>query len=859
MSNIDKNRIPEWLHSVLKNILRYRERETLLGDFEEMYSRIHNENGEGRANLWYLYHILRLIPAIIYNTIYWSFIMFKKYFIVSLRNMKRQKAYTFINFFSLSIGLTSAILAFMFVRHELSYDTFHPDVDNTYRIILEHPVRFNQYRTIFAATPAPMGPDMLDEFPEVVNFSRYENGPGLIKIGNNNYDDVNFYYADPGFLEIFNFPLITGDPKTVLSEPFSVIITQEAAGKYFGGENPVGKIIKTNNDYEFTVTGILGDLPENTYFDFEFLTPFITIGRIRGENSLTDWGNISYELFIQLQNGFEPAELEEKLPEFKDNHGYGGNTKDYFMLQKITDVHLIDEAFEIGGNERIKSLFLYSAIAFFIMLIACFNYMNLSTAKFSFRIKEIGIRKVVGAKRAELIRQFLGESILLTMIAFVLSVFLVKLLLPLFNAHIEREIRFIWLFEPGLFVILIALAIFTGIAAGFYPAFYLSSFKPATVLKGSFSGAKTKSVSRNILVVIQYVISIILIISTLVVYDQLNFIQERDPGYERNQIITLRLRDRGIQREAFNNELRKNPDILDITMSSGIPSIMGGANLPSWEGQTEDEKETLFNRLNINDNFLDFYGIKIVKGRNFIRDRETDEAREYIINEAAVKTIGWDDPIGKEFQNGTVVGIVQDFNFLSMKIKVRPLGISLIGDSYSYLSIKITPENVTETLEYIENTWKQFSPNYPFAYSFIDDSLDRMYRTERKLGMSFTACAMIAILIASLGLFGLTSFTIEHKIKEIGIRKVIGATVPGIVYMLSKDFSKLVLVSAFAAFPAAWFIMDQWLQGFAYRTEIGLGIFITAALLAQLIALISVGMQTIKTALMNPVKSLRYE
>jgi len=493
------------------------------------------------------------------------------------------------------------------------------------------------------------------------------------------------------------------------------------------------------------------------------------------------------------------------------------------------------------------------------MLIACFNYMNLSTARFSLRVKEVGMRKVVGAKRTELIRQFLGESVIITMIAFVLSVLLVRLFLPLFNSHIEREIRFIWLFEPGLLVSLIVMTIFTGIAAGFYPAFYLSSFKPVTVLKGTYSGAKTRSFSRNILVVVQYVISIILIISTLVVYDQLNFIKDRDPGFDTDNIITMYLRDNELRSSAFLDELKKGPGVIDITKSSGIPSNIGGGFLGQWEGQTEDEKEIFFARLHIDEKFIDFYGLEIILGDKYNKNSETGENVQYILNEKAMKTIGWDDPIGKKFKEGTVFGVVKNFDFSSVRESVKPLAIRFINNRYNYLSVKIDPGNTAGALEYIENTWNEFSPVYPFAYSFVDDSLERMYRTERKLGMSFTACAMIAILISSLGLFGLTSFTAEQKVKEIGIRKVIGATVPSIVYMLSKDFSKLVLVSAFTAFPVAWFVMDKWLQSFAYRTEIGLGIFITAALLAQLIALISVGLQTIKTALMNPVKSLRYE
>ncbi|MBN1270748.1 MAG: ABC transporter permease [Candidatus Aminicenantes bacterium] len=855
-----KNRPPAAGQKFLRKMLPFNERKYITEGLEDLFAINLKDRGKALTLLWYWKEILCTTIVMIKDNLIGSVIMLKDYLKIAFRNMRKNKFYTLINFISLTMGITGSLLVLLFIDHELNYDKFHVNQENIYRMILEHPVKFAKGRTIFSSTPPAMKEAMVNEFPEIINASRYKNGPGIIKCDNDIYAVNNFKYVDPEFLSIFSFPLFNGDPGTVLSEPFSLVITEKEAIKLFGYQDPIGKTIIADGKYEFTIKGVLKDLPVKTCFDIGFLAPIETLSSIRGKDYLINWGNISFELFVELRANTDLMEFENKLPNFIKRHGYTGNPKDHYMFQEVSDVHLIGEEIDIVDNRRIQTLLLYSAVAFLILLIACLNYMNLTTARSTVRSKEVSIRKVVGAKRLELIKQFIGESIILSLLALIISLTVVRLVLPYFNDFINRELAFAAVFNAKIFITLLFLSITVGIVSGAYPAFYLSSFMPQKILKGSYSyNKKSGVISRNTLIIIQYVISIVLIICTFGIYDQIRYMSEMDPGFSKDCILTIGLRDQDLSSQAFLDELKKYPNIIAGAYSNGTPVRTWGGDLPDWEGQTEDEKETLFLNMQVENEFFDFYDIPIVEGEIFTRENTGPENRQYILNETAVKTIGWENPIGKRFRRGVIVGVVKDFHYSSVRNRIKPLWISRLSGKGRILSLKIASNDITSTLKHIENTWKKFSVNYPFSYSFIDEQINSMYETERKLGTSMTFCSLIAIVIATIGLFGLTSFIAEQKTKEISIRKVLGATVPNILKMFSGEVSLWIFLATIIAVPSAWFITAKWLNSYAYRTHLSLLSVVSAALIAQLIAVVAVCMHVFKTARKNPIDSLRYE
>jgi putative ABC transport system permease protein len=855
-----RNRPPAAGQKFLRMMLPVYERNHMDEGLADLFAAKLKERGKVITLLWYWKEIVITAVVIIKDNFIGGVLMLRSYLKIAFRNMKRYKFYTLINFISLAMGISGALLVLLFIAHEINYDKFHKNQENIYRMILEHPVKFAKGRTIFASTPPAMKDAMVDEFPEVLNATRYDNGPGIIKCNGEIYEVNGFRYVDPEFFNMFNFPLVSGDPGMALAEPFSLVITEKEAIKLFGYRDPIGKTIISDGKYEFTIKGVLKDLPANTYFNIGFLAPIATLSSIRGKDHLTSWNNISYELFVELRADTDLLEFENKLPEFIKRHGYGGNPNDHYMPQKLSDVHLIGEEIDIVDNRRIQTLLLYSAIALLILLIACFNYMNLASARSTIRSKEVSIRKVVGAKRSELIQQFIGESIILALIALMISLAALKLVLPYFSAYVNRELTFAAVFSAKILITLIVLTITVGFVSGAYPALYLSSFMPQKVIKGSYANDRRSGfISRNTMIVIQYVISIVLIICTFGIYDQLRYISELDPGFSRDSIITIRLRDRNLSSQPFLEELRKNPNIIAGIYSNGTPVQSWSGSLPEWEGQTEDEKETLFRGLQVENEFFEFYAIPILAGGIFTRENSGPENRQYILNETAVKTIGWENPIGKRFEKGVVIGVIKDFHSSSVRSRIRPLFVSRLSGSGRFLSLKIASNDIPGTLQHIENTWKKFSVNYPVFFNFIDDLISRMYETERKLGKSMAICSLIALVIATIGLFGLTSFIVQQKTKEISMRKVLGASVSNILKMFSGKISFWILFATIIAVPAAWIITNKWLDSFAYRTHLSLLSVAAAALIAQVIAVAAVGIHVFRTARKNPADSLRYE
>jgi len=856
--------------------------DTILEDLEYTYACDKKDKGLSRSRLIWIRKFCVVFVSFILNSMLWRMIMFSNYLKITLRNLKKHKVYSFINIAGLALGLTFAILILTYIRYEFSYDRFHKNADDIYRVISKNDNAWAG-SLWWNATAGVLKSVLLENCPEVENAARLCLWKGIIDLrglfsadGVSHFEE-DIYMVDPEFLEIFSFPLAAGDPDTALNEPFSILLTQDTAKKYFGRENPVGRVINADNTYDYTVTGILQNVPENSHVKFDILISFSTIYAFPEgkEGHVEGWGSQNYVTYLQLAEGANPANIEARLPALIKKIR-GERFKNSYYLDPMTRIHLHSQInLDLETNSDIRYIYLFSAIAFFILLIACFNYMNLSTARSTARLKEVGIRKVVGADRRQLILQFLSESLLFTGLALFLSLLLVRLLLPVFGRFVERDLDFHLLSGNGTLVALIAgLTLLVGTVAGSYPAFFLSAFKPVNVIKGTFqAGSKRPFRIRNILVIFQFTISIILIVCTFTIYSQLNYIKNRDLGFRKDHIVAVRVQDNHLRGhyEPLQRELMQYARILDVTVSDDLPSTIRGGGGGEWEGEKPgDIDPNLYNTF-VGYNYLDFYDLKLAAGRNFSLLHATDK-NAYILNETAVKAIGWDNPIGKKFKLwkdwGTVIGVVEDFHFFPLHQKIEPVVISLVyegDDEYllkyartNYLSIKIESADIAGALAFIEKTYKKYT-EYPFDYTFLDERINSMYRSEQRLGKSFISFSLMAVFIACLGLFGLASFTAEQKTKEIGIRRILGASVPAMVVMLVRLFLRWLLLSSLLSCPIAYTIMKRWMINFVYRTDIQIWIFLAAPALTALIAILTVGFQSVKAAVANPAECLRYE
>lgn len=787
--------------------------------------------------------------------------MFKNYIKSALRNIKRQKGYSLITLAGLAIGMTCFILIFLYVRYEFSFDRFHENAQNIYRVIVETSETY-MGKSHVAITPAPLASAMEEEFPDVLKATKVESERAVMKYGDKRFTEDLIYYVDPDFLEIFNFPLLIGDSKTALSEPNCLLVSKDMAEKYFGRENPMGQTIHVDSR-DYRITGVLENIPGNTHFSFDFLASFSSLVDLYGKDRIYRWNTWNYHTYVLLHGRADPVSLENKLVGFLKRN-YSEDATQTLRLQHVTDIHFYTEAnFELEPTADIRNVYLLSAIAFFILLIACFNYMNLSTARAATRAKEVGMRKVIGANRGQLIRQFLGESVLLSLIALFISVILVKFLLPAFRIFMDRKLEAVFIQDGTLILSLTGLVLLIGIVSGSYPSLVLSSFQPGAVLKGKGARSlQSSSLFRNSLVVNQFAISVALIFCTIVVFNQLHFMRNKELGFVKDYIVTVP--HPGTDEDAFKNELRQSAQILDVASSDYLPDHIMGASFGEWDGYNPEEKLLVYRNW-VDADFLGLYNIPVVQGRGFAEGYNDREGKAYILNQAAVKAIGWDDPIGKRFgfggedELGVVVGVVKDFHFAPLNLTIGPLALTLNSEKPNWLSIKINPRNIPDTLAFIERTWERHYPEKDFSYTFLDDRLDRMYRTERKLAKTFTIYTFIALFVACLGLFGLASFTTAQRTKEIGIRKVLGATEWNITLLTTKKIIALVLIANAIALPVASIAIQNWLQNFAYRVDVGVWVFALSAALSLFIALITVSYQTIKAATANPVDSLRYE
>ena len=809
--------------------------------------------------------------------------MIKNYLTIAFRNLTKYKFISFINLFGLTIGLTCCLLIFIFIRHELSYDKYQPNAERVYRITRT----FNNSETgavslILGSVAPAFGPLLLNDFKEIEGMTRLlQNGTAAIRYNDKMLNQPEVYFADDKFFDFFKVDVLKGNIKKSLSDPKSVMMTDETAKKYFGDQDPINKIIRINfGDYhDFKVTGIYKPLPSNTHFHPEMMLSFNTLNdtAIYGANQLkTSWSNNSFLTYIRLPQGYEPKKLEAQFPAFLNRHINPGDpvkTSRWtsLALQKLTDIHLRSHTdYEAEENGDIKRVYVFSAIALFILLIACINYMNLSTARSTLRAREIGIRKTVGAQRKEIIAQFLSESVLVTWIAMILAFGFTWLLIPWLNEVSGQELSINGIMKWYIILPILLVPFVVGIISGIYPALFMSSFQPVKVLKGLVRTGGANISFRKVLVTVQFAISIILIICTAIVFSQMKYMQNKALGFEKEQIITLpyvtALNDKY---DAFRTELLSNTAIKNLGRSSRIPTgrLLDAMGSTMKRGDTMAPVAVDIKNVAADEDFISTYGIKIVAGRGFSRDFGSDTSG-YLLNEASVSALGLktnEDAIGKDFgyggRKGKIIGVINDFHFESLHQKIVPLVMLFPKNlnNFGRISIKIVGANTTAALTHIEKTWKNFLPETPYQFTFLDENFARLYKAEERQKTLFTTFAFIAIFIACLGLFGLSAFAISQRVKEIGIRKVLGANVSTIVTLLSKDFLKLVGLSAVIAFPVAWFAMKKWLQDFAYRIDMPWWIFIVAGIMAAIIALVTISFQAIKAAVANPVKSLRSE
>jgi len=794
--------------------------------------------------------------------------MLKNYFKIAFRNLWRHRAFSFINIMGLTVGMSACFLIFLYVKFELSYDSIHTKADRIYRVIADIKT---PTETLKAGGPGwAVVPNLRLEFPELEAAIRTSRTGMLITKGDQNFQEDNALFADSAFFQIFDFPLLQGNPATALKDQFNVVLSRTAAKKYFGNANPLGQtILLTGDKLPATVTGIMKDIPDNSIIRADMIISMTTYTMNIHKGLDEQWGNYGSQAYLLLKPGANASALQSKFPAFMEKRN-GTEMKKSQMyailsLEPLRRVYLYSTRIGGGDTGNINNVYIFSIVAVFILSIACINFVNLTTARSSERAKEVGIRKVVGALRMQLARQFIGESVLLCLIAFVLTIGIVALLIPPFN-HLAGKTISQGIFEhmsywAGLFLAAIGI----GLLAGIYPALVLSSFLPVTVLKGRFATGTKGILLRKSLVVAQFTISIALIIATIVVYNQMNFMRGQDLGFSKDQMMVVNPNG-DPAKMAFRQAVETIPGVKSTTMSSSVP---GGGNMGAYSEIQNIKGEMQIANLDIyfvDWNYIDQYKIKMAAGRSFSKDFQSDTTQAMVMNETAVKLFGYSTPqqaIGRRFKQwgreGTIIGVMKDFHYHSLQQDIKPLTMRIEPDGSNLVSISVSQANLPATIAAIGSKWKTLIPGKPFSYFFVDEQFDKQYRSEERFGKLFLNFAVLAIFISCLGLLGLASYSTLQRTKEIGIRKAMGATVTNIVNLLSKDFLKLVLVSFFIAAPVAWYFMHKWLHNFAYRTDFSWWIFLIAGMMALVIAMVTISSQAIRAALTNPVKSLKAE
>lgn len=900
-----KNHPPKWIDRFLIWYCKPELLEEIQGDAHELYfERLDNE-GKIKADLKYGFDIIRFCRWTNiknlnsrYQSNQISVSMFKNYFKIAWRNIWRHKGISFINIAGLAVGMACCIVVLVFVRNETQYDTYHELGDRIYRVTSNQIHMATGENYMRANSPRPWGPVMKQDYPEIVDYVRFTSpfpwlgGPWDVKYGESTFTERRIFYADSSVFSIFSWPLNQGHPETALTQPNSIVLSESMAKKYFGGENPLGKILVVNpkehgrdgrliqSTTDFLVTGVMKDIPRRSHFTADFLIPYVKPEF--GPNMA--WGYT--HTYLLLREGANPAALEAKFPDFLERYVHESTKARGFyyetFLQPLPEIYL-------GGNFRHQlapvgdknNIYMFSIVAFFILLIGCINFMNLSTARAMHRAKEVGIRKVVGANRNQLVKQFLGESTLISMIALLFALGLVQIIQRAFYHYAGKTLMLDAAEVIPIVLGIAGIALFVGLLAGSYPAFFLARFRAVTTLRGGATGKTKGQGLRKALVVFQFAISAFLIIASLTVFNQLSFMRDYRLGFDQERVVVLPSNLSSSlmpDYQAFKNELKQHAGVVDVTASSGLPGFRSSQYYFAEVGAAKEDVH-IIKEYYTDYNFIDMLGLEIIAGRNFSQEITTDagvldenerEHRPVAVNEETVKRLGWESPevaLGKQIiadpininYIGTIIGVVKNFHYQSLREPIDALVMSVFLSRYSLIAIKVHPKDIQNTIAAIQETTERFDPGLPFDMSFLDREFAAYYEDEQKMSEIFGYFSTLAILIACLGLLGLASFTVERRTKEIGVRKVLGATVPGIVQLLSTEFTKPVLIANVIAWPVAYYVMSKWLQDFAYRIDIGLWVFLLAGGLVLSIALLTISSQAIKTALTNPVEALRYE
>ncbi len=867
-----QSRLPKFGDWLLRLLARYDINPHLRGDFDEEFSLIYETKGFVRAWFWYWTHLLRSLPVFIRDIFYWRSIMIKNYLKIALRNFKRYKGYSFINIVGFAIGIACCLLILLYVRHELSYDRYHKDVERVCRVVLD--IRFQTAENrVFAPISPMVAPTLKAEYPQVENTARVlTRSSRLVRREEKLFYEDRFMLADQELFDIFTIPFVQGNRQEALTRPNTLVVSQRMAIKYFSNVSPLGETLEINQQ-EYEITGVVKDSPENTHLKYDLIASLETL---RDWEGMSYWDSTSFYTYLKLRSGVNMQEFSQQISRLADKYISEQMERDYgatfhYFLQPLSSVHLhshLRYETEPPGNPVYITIF--SFVGLFILIIACLNFINLSTARAANRAKEVGLRKVVGAQKLQLIGQFMGESLLVAFLSLGLAMVIASFAIPLLNDLIGINLHIKTLLMPGMLLSLIGGAVLVGLAAGLYPAFMLSAFRPAFTLKG-VQRAGTRSLAlRTVLVVVQFAISVVLIIGTLTMYRQFNFMKNQYLGFEKEQKLVLPLREGINIQENFTSVkdmFSKHSSVTGVTVSSTVPG-RGLANFGVVPlGEDNPKSQSMFH-MYFDDDFIPEYGIDMVAGRAFQKEIKTDLMGAFLINEAAVRAFGWSRPeeaLGKRLKTGMgdrvnpIIGVTKDFHYRGLQSEVEPLVIEFLPWTFRYITLSINITDLNDTLAFLRSQWKALWPDNPFEHFFLDTDFDRQYRADEQTGNIFGIFTFLGLFIACLGLLGLASFTAEGRNKEIGIRKVLGASVGGIVLLLSRQFTKWILLANCIAWPVAYYFMDRWLKNFAFRIDMGVWIFVLSGIFVLFIAVLTVCYHTIKAAISNPVDSLRYE
>jgi len=814
-------------------------------------------SGRIRAFLWRTGQILLLLTTCVGEAMVWRMNMIHNYIRSAGRHLLRRKLYSFINIAGLALGLTCFILIGLWIRDEMTFDQFHVKRDRIFRVLNQMPDG-RQYKDITCA----LGPALREEYSEVEEVSRLVTwASSMVRYKDRQLDERGIYLADPGFFRIFSFPFVRGNPETALADKYSVVLTEPAARRIFGDEDALGKVIHCDRmEGDFRVTGVIGRYPATSHLRFDILARIDFLG----EDRLARWSEWTGPTYILLKPGVIRSDFEARIADIYQRH-LGPEVSFRPVLQPLREVYL----YEDGQASRVWQVALFSGIAIFILLMACINYMNLSTAQFTKRAREVGIRKVVGARRGQIIRQYLGEALLIAGLALGLSVILALAALPVFNLFCGKQLSLWGDVTFGTLFVLGMVFVGTGLLAGSYPAFFLSSFRPVVILRERITGRRTEAGFRRLLIVVQFAIAIGLIVCTRVVSDQLDYISTRDLGLDRENIVVINnnvaLKS---NYEAFKSRLLLEPDIRHVTTSATLPLSVGQSIPIDWEGN--DAEAVSMDYTVVDYDFFEAFDMDILQGRSFSRKFPSDEASACILSESAVRRMGLTDPIGRtvylshpawedSLRTTTVVGVVNDFHARSLHTPIRPFVFRMYRPYYEYVLIKIDGHQTRRALDRMEAVYHEIIPGHPFQSYFLEDTFQQQYVAERRTGKLFNTFAWIAVLIACLGMYGLSAFIVEQRTKEIGIRKTLGASTSRIVALVSRDFLRWVALANLLAWPVAWLVMDRWLQDFAYKVTPGIPAFVTALGMTLLIAILALAYHVTRAARADPVDALRYE